>query len=77
MGDGDEQLLQVILIERHLVDVPEDAPIYEVTHKAGQACDSLALDLFKSHVDMLGSNLLGGEVISTIERGCSAWFLSR
>ena len=57
----------MILIERHLVDVPEDAPIYEVTHKAGQAGDSLALDLFKSHVDMLGSNLLGGEVISTIE----------
>lgn len=58
MCDRNEKLLQVILVERHLVDVTKDAPVYEMTHEASKSGDAIALDLIKSHEDVLLSDLV-------------------
>lgn len=43
----------MVLIERHLVDVAEDAPVDEVTDEAGESGNPIALYLIKCHVDVL------------------------
>ena len=62
LGDGYEELLQVVFIEWHLVDVAEDTPVHEMADKAGESGDSFALDFIKGHIDVLRGDLLGGEV---------------
>lgn len=49
----------MVLIERHLINVAEDAPVYEVADKAGESGDSVTFDLVESHEDVLHSDLLG------------------
>ena len=48
----------MVLIERHLIDVPKDAPIDEVADETCQSGNSLAHDLIKGHLDVFLSNLL-------------------
>ena len=52
----------MILIERHLVYVPEYTPIDEVRYEAGKPGNPIALNLFERHVDVLRSDLLSGIV---------------
>mmetsp|Transcript_19525 Transcript_19525/g.24140 ORF Transcript_19525/g.24140 Transcript_19525/m.24140 type:complete len:218 (-) Transcript_19525:423-1076(-) len=52
----------MVVIKGHLIDVTEDAPVYEVADEAGETSNSVAFDLLKSHVDVLGGDLLRGVV---------------
>jgi hypothetical protein len=38
--------------------VPKDAPVDEMTHEASKSGDPIALDLIKSHEDVLLSDLV-------------------
>ena len=62
LRNGNEQLLQVILIQWHLIHVAENAPVDEVAHKSCQACNPVALNLIESHLDMLRCDLCGSVV---------------
>ena len=48
----------MVLIERHLIDVPEDAPIDEVANETCQSSNSLAHDLIEGHLNVFLSDLL-------------------
>ena len=72
MSYGDEQLLEMVLVKRHLVNVAKDAPIDEVADKACHPGDSFALYLVKGQLDVAFGDLLGGEMLSTIDRVGSA-----
>jgi len=72
LSDGYEELLQMVFIEWHLVDVAEDAPVHEMADKTSESGDSFALDLVKGHIDVLCGDLLGGEVnCLPIDGGCA------
>ena len=45
----------------------KDAPVDKMAHEAGQSCNSVALDLFKGHVDVLRGNLLRSVVKRLLE----------
>ena len=50
----------MVLVEWHLVDVTENAPVYEMTNKSRQPCNSITLDLIKCHLNVHLGDLLGG-----------------
>ena len=52
----------MVLVERHLVNVSEYTPVDEVRYEAGKSGNTITLNLFKRHVDMLRSDLLRGIV---------------
>ena len=58
LRDRDKQLLQVVLVEWHLVDVAKDAPIDEMTNEACESGDPVTLDLFEGDVNMLRGDLI-------------------
>ena len=74
LGNRDKELLEVILVEGHLVDVPEDAPVDEVAHQTCQPCNSIALNLVKRHLNVLRGYLRRGIVQRVAEMLLSVWF---
>ena len=52
----------MVFVEWHLVNVSKYAPIDEVGYEAGKPGNSIALNLLKRHVDVLGGDLLRGVV---------------
>ena len=50
----------MVLVEWHLVDVTENAPVYEMTNKSRQPSNSITLDLIKCHLNVHLGDLLGG-----------------
>ena len=72
LRDGNEQLLQVILVQRHLIHVAENAPVNEVAHKSRQACNPVALNLIESHLYMLS-----GDLCSCVVEGVTEMLLAR
>lgn len=48
----------MVLVEGHLVDMAEDAPVDEVGDETRQSCDSIALNLIEGLVDVLLADLL-------------------
>ena len=57
----------MVVVQRHLIDMAKDAPVDKMAHKAGQSGNSVALDLFKGHVDVLRGNLLCSVVQRLLE----------
>ena len=49
----------MVLIERHLIDMTENAPVYEMANKTGKPGDSVTLNFIESHFNVLSSDLLG------------------
>ena len=49
----------MVLVERHLIDMTEDAPVYEMANKTSKSGDSIALDFIESHFNVLSSDLFG------------------
>ena len=47
----------MVIIKWHLINVPKDAPVHEVTDQTGQTSYSFTFDLIKCHINMLRSNL--------------------
>lgn len=48
----------MVFVEWHLIYVTKDAPVDEVTHKACQSRNPVALNLIESQVDVLRSDLV-------------------
>lgn len=47
----------MVLIERHLIYVTEDAPINEMADETSESGDSVTLNLLKGHIDMFSRYL--------------------
>ena len=58
LRNRDKQLLQVVLVEWHLVDVTEDAPVDEVADEACESGDPVTLNLLEGHMNMLRGDLI-------------------
>ena len=48
----------MVFVEWHLIYVTKDAPVDEVTHKACQSRNPVALNLIESQVDVLRGDLV-------------------
>ena len=63
----------MVLVEGHLVDVPENAPVDEVADQARQSCNTIALNLIECHLNVLRGYLCRCIVQCVAEVLLSVW----